>query len=143
MKIEDLVVLLPPSGRPSSPRPEPGEFAQRLQEAVTGRQPQGPVCAQGLSGLAETAPPAPGPAGAAAAVEPALDRLEAFAKGLQDAGRNLKDLAPLAKALERDSRRLAALCRSLDTASPLRPLVEEAAALAYVESVKFQRGDYL
>jgi hypothetical protein len=76
-------------------------------------------------------------------VEPALDRLEAFARGLENPGTSLRDLAPLARELEEDSRRLAALSLTHTGASPLRPLLEEAAALAYVESLKFQRGDYL
>lgn len=143
MKIEDLVLFFAPSGRAPSTQPEQGEFALRLREALTCRNGREAEGAPSLGGLGQVTPAGEGMDNAAAAVEPALARLEAFAQGLENSTLSLKDLAPLAQELEKDSRRLAALSRSLAPASPLRPMVEEAATLAYVESVKFQRGDYL
>lgn len=142
MKIDDLVHILTPSAaKPSSRRPDE-DFASYLGAAVEGRSSAaGLLDAMPVSGPTAVAPAGCG--GPAAVVEAGLQRLEAFARGLADPGVTLRDLEPLAKELLQDSHRLTALARSVPAASPLRALTEETAALAYVESLKFQRGDYL
>jgi hypothetical protein len=76
-------------------------------------------------------------------VDTVLSRLEIFQEGLSREGLSLKGLSPLAQALEKDSQHLDSLAQSLPADSPLRSLVEEAAALTWTESYKFNRGDYL
>jgi hypothetical protein len=142
MKIDDLMHLVTPSPAGSSSRGPQEDFAPYLGAAVRGRFPAaGPGEAAVVSGPAAVAPP--GPEGPPPVLEAGLRRLEAFARGLADPGITLRDLEPLAQELMQDSHRLTALARTVSPASPLRALTEETAALAYVESFKFQRGDYL
>jgi hypothetical protein len=144
MKIEDLV-LLPVN--PAAPSPGTGadknKFAECLEEAISSRQPQEGLQALGgpapLAGVAELEP-----AGAAQEmVETVLSRLEIFQQALDRPGMTLKSLAPLVQALEKDSNHLDSLARSLPADTPLRQLVDEAAALTWTESCKFKRGDYV
>ena len=76
-------------------------------------------------------------------VDAVLSRLDIFQEALSRPGLSLKSLSPLAQALEKDSQVLDSLAQSLPKGSSLRPLVEEAAALTWTESYKFNRGDYL
>jgi hypothetical protein len=75
-------------------------------------------------------------------METVLSRLEIFQEALSRPGLSLKNLFPLAQALEKDSQHLNSLAQSLPTDSSLRPLVEETAALTWTESWKLNRGDY-
>jgi hypothetical protein len=84
------------------------------------------------------------PSGAAQEmVDTVLSRLEIFQEALDRPGMTLKSLAPLVQALEKDSHQLDSLARSLPADTPLRQIVEEAAALTWTESCKFNRGDYV
>ncbi len=76
------------------------------------------------------------------ALEEGLNLLEKFAQGLGAGNTSLKDLAPLAAAMETDGRKLQDLAASLPGNSPLKAMAEEAAALAQVASLKFRRGDF-
>lgn len=142
MKIDDLVQLVPsPAAKPSSRRPEE-DFALCLGAAVQSRASAAATPgAAPVSGPTAVSPPDPD--SPFAALEAGLRRLEAFARRLADPGITLRDLEPLAQELLQDSHRLNTWARSVPPASPLRALTEETAALAYVESLKFQRGDYL
>lgn len=142
MKIDDLLQLVTSlPAKPSSRRPEE-DFALYLGAAVQGRAPAadtpGPVPVSGPAAVTPLDPHSH-----LAALEAGLRRLEAFARGLADPGITLRDLEPLAQELLQDSHRLNTWARSVPPASPLRAVTEETAALAYVESLKFQRGDYL
>jgi hypothetical protein len=143
MKIEDLVLL------PVKPAPSPvtgggqDKFAECLKDVMAVRQKEaGPQALGGpapVAGVTQT-----GTAGAAQEmVDTVLSRLEIFQEGLSREGLSLKGLSPLAQALEKDSQHLDSLAQSLPGGSPLRSLVEEAAALTWTESYKFNRGDYL
>lgn len=144
MKIEDLALMpLNPAAPSSGAGTDKDKFADCLKEAISSRQSQeGPQALGGpapVAGLAELEP-----TGAAQEmVETVLSRLEIFQEALDRPGMTLKSLAPLAQALEKDSNHLASLARSLPEDSPLRKIVEEAAALTWTESCKFTRGDYL
>jgi hypothetical protein len=76
-------------------------------------------------------------------VETVLSRLEIFQEALARPGLTLKSLSPLVQAMEKDSQHLESLARGLPGDSPLRQVMEEAAALTWTESCKFRRGDYL
>jgi hypothetical protein len=143
MKIEDLVLL------PVKPAPAPvaggdrDKFAECLKDEMAVRQKAaGPQALGGpapVAGVTRT-----GTAGAAQEmVDTVLSRLEIFQEGLSREGLSLRGLSPLAQALEKDSQHLDSLAQSLPADSPLRSLVEEAAALTWTESYKFNRGDYL
>jgi hypothetical protein len=143
MKIEDLVLL------PVKPAPSPvagggkDKFAECLKDAVAVRQKEaGPQALGGpapVAGVAQT-----GTAGAAQEmVDTVLSRLEIFQEALSRKGLSLKGLSPMAQALEKNSQHLDSMAQSLPTGSSLRSLVEEAAALTWTESYKFNRGDYL
>lgn len=143
MKIEDLILL--PVNPASSPVSGGGKdkFAECLKEAVALKAKEaGPQALGGPAPIAGVTQA--GQAGAAQEmVEAVLSRLEIFQEALCRPGLSLKGLAPLARALEKDSLHLDSLARSLPTDSSLRPIVEETAALTWTESQKFSRGDYL
>ena len=136
MKIEDLLLL------PMNPAPSPGngsskdKFAECLQEAISSRQQQ-----EGIQALGGPAPVT------GVELEPTVDavlsRLEIFQEGLARPDLNLKSLDSLVQALEKDSKHLDSLARSLSADNPLRQIVEETAALTWTESSKFKRGDYI
>jgi hypothetical protein len=143
MKIEDLILL------PVNPAPSPvagggkEKFAECLKEAMSlGREEAGPQALGGPAPIAGVAQA--GPAGAAhEMVETILSRLEIFQEALARPGLTLKSLSPLVQAMEKDSQHLESLARALPGDSPLRQVMEEAAALTWTESCKFRRGDYL
>ncbi len=143
MKIEDLLFL--PVNPASSPVQRGGQdkFAECLKTALAEKQAE--VAPQALGGPVPIAGVAQvGPTGAAQEmVEAVLSRLEIFQEGLSRPNLNLKSLAPLVQALEKDSQNLQSLARSLPTDSPLRQIAEEAAALTWTEGCKFRRGDYV
>lgn len=139
MKIDDLLRLLPPVPGASPSRRPDEDFAPYLHSAL-GSRPGEVLVVPPPPRVAGVPPAASAPA---AALEAGLSRLEALARGLAEPTLTLRDLEPLVRELLQDSHRLTALARNLDPSSPLRALTEETAALAYVESLKFQRGDYL
>jgi hypothetical protein len=143
MKIEDLLFL------PMNPAPNPGagsgrdNFAECLEGAISSRQTQeGPQALGGpapVAGVDQVEPTGAAPE----MVEAVLSRLEIFQEALGRPDLSLKSLDPLVQALEKDSTNLDSLAQSLSADNPLRQIVEEAAALTWTESSKFNRGDYL
>ncbi|MDI6854700.1 MAG: hypothetical protein QME75_13985 [Deltaproteobacteria bacterium] len=145
MKIEDLLWLHQPPAAPSG-RPSAGDekFADCLKEALNSAQSGQPgQVSESLEPIGEINPfnePAPALAELADA---ALARLEIFQSSLAREGTSLKKMAPLVQKLADDSRQLMDAAQGLPEGSPLRQILEETAALAYVEAVKFNRGDYI
>ena len=143
MKIEDLLLL--PVNPASSPTSRGGQdnFAELLKEAMAPKETEaGPPALGGpelMAGLASVE----SDGGAQEMVETVLSRLEIFQEALARPGLALKGLSPLVQALEEDSQHLESLARSLPAESSLRQVAEEAAALTWTESFKFNRGDYL
>lgn len=75
--------------------------------------------------------------------EKALDILERYEQALGDQGKSLKDVAKLVRDLDGE---VQALTRAMDKLSPqdkLYGLLQEVAVASTVESIKFNRGDYL
>ncbi len=88
-----------------------------------------------------TAPPALRIEGLAL-TEASLDTLEAFSAAL---GNNLFDnasLAPFADTLQEETAALMAVRKQLPNDDPLAAILDRVATQAYVESAKFNRGDY-
>jgi len=143
MKIEDLLFLPMNSAPTSKSKVGEDKFSAYLQEAVAGRQQEAGV--QALGGPAPLAGVAPTESTGAAQemVDAVLSRLELFQEALSRPGLSLKSLSPLVQALEKDSQHLDSLARSLPDESPLRQIVQEAAALTWTEGCKFKRGDYV
>jgi len=147
MKIEDILKF---QGQLATekPKPDPGtgeNFAACLKEMQGNMTGQETGSAGGLPPLAQVEMVASVSSSAAGvqALQEGLDRLEQFAQGLDTPGRSLRDLAPLVTAMEADGRKLQDLASSLPGDSPLREMAEEAATLAQVASLKFQRGDFV
>jgi len=76
-------------------------------------------------------------------LEKAFDQMESYAAALGDGSKSLKDIAPLADGLKETASQLDELSRRLPDGDPLKDLAGEAAVLATVESMKFNRGDYI
>jgi hypothetical protein len=145
MKINDLLATFLNQVKPEA-KPAPGgaDFAATLKEVLGGGQ-KTPAAIQGLPGLAElTGVNALGDASKPAAVlDTVLSRLDTFRAALAQTDVPLKKLSGLVQQLEQDSQKLHSLAQSLPANSPLRKVMDEAAALAYTESFKFNRGDYV
>jgi hypothetical protein len=119
-------------------------FAQCLNQALTGQHQEswtqaatGSAPSNQVNG-AKSAAQAP-----VKMVENTLSHLDAFKDALARPEQSLRKLAPLVKGLETDSQRLTELAKKLPQDSPVRSLVQETAALAYMEAFKFNRGDYV
>lgn len=145
MKIEDL---LPLSITPSRPEAKPSgeaDFAQHLKEALAG-DTKGTAAPEALAGLGQLAaidPVAEINRTPTEVLDTVLSRLDNYREALAQPDLPLKKLANLVQNLEEDSQRLQSLAQSLPASSPLKQVMEEAAALAYTESFKFNRGDYV
>ena len=76
-------------------------------------------------------------------IEQFFNLLESYTKALSDPKKNLRDIAPLIKSIESEKEKLAGLGESLPDGDILKDIVNQAAILANVEVLKFNRGDYL
>jgi hypothetical protein len=145
MKIEDLlslaVTLKPPEAKPTGE----ANFAQHLKEALAAdSQGAAPLQApSSLSQLTAIDPVAEISRTPSEVLNTVLSRLDSYSEALATSDLPLKKIATLVQTLEADSQRLQSLAQSLPDSSPLKQVMEEAAALAYTESFKFNRGDYV
>lgn len=139
MKIENLFLV--PQATEPRPAKEPVKenFAETLKNTL--------ACQAGAPEKA--ASPAPVPVAgevlqtATALAEAVLSRLEILQTSLGRADISLKKMMPLIQKLEQDCLHLQDIAQDLPEGSPLRQLLKETASLAWVETFKFHRGDYL
>ena len=76
-------------------------------------------------------------------LEGLLDSLDRYSQAMADESMTLKDIEPLVTELEQGTQSLNALKDQLPQDHAIRPVIEDAAVLASVETIKFRRGDYL
>ena len=76
-------------------------------------------------------------------VEEFLNLLEAYNNKLGDGGSSLKDFSSLVSAMEKETARIAPLLDSLPDGDGLKDILNRAVVSATVETIKFNRGDYL
>ena len=72
-----------------------------------------------------------------------LDILDDYVAALGDGTKTLKDMAPLVSAMEQEVQGLARTMDRLDASDGLKGVLSDVAVTAMVESIKFNRGDYL
>lgn len=146
MKIEDILSL---AINPALPEAKPAEgeanFAQHLQEALAAdtKAATGVQAPSGLEQLAALNPVSEVGRTPGEVLDTVLTHLDKYQEALSQADLPLKAIADLVQALEQDSQRLQSMAQNLPENSPLKQVMEEAAALAYTESFKFNRGDYV
>ncbi|MFH1033489.1 MAG: hypothetical protein V1806_03195 [Pseudomonadota bacterium] len=146
---------------PPAARPQDGEAFQNILEQATrqaGAAPSesaGQATAPTQATQAISAGQAAGQASAVAQdVSPlqregllragrTLDLLDAYAQSLADPGQPLKKVAGLVKSLEEEGKGLGQLLEGMDPQDGLYGLLQEVASTAQVESLKFNRGDYV
>lgn len=75
--------------------------------------------------------------------ERTLDILNAYQQGLGDRKKTLKELGGLVKAMDQEVAELTKVMERMQPGQPLYGLLSEVAVTAMVESVKFNRGDYV
>lgn len=144
MKIEDLLLLQQSPVRRQTRAPTGENFSECLHEAVASTQKgQSGKAVEGLRPVSELSPAHEAWHTFAELADAALSRLDIFQTSLVRGETALKKMAPLVQKLEEDSRRLHDVAQGLPEGSPIRQILEETAALAYVESFKFNRGDYI
>lgn len=146
MKIQDILSLpINPAAKPEAKPTGEANFAQILQKALGGNQKtqstQAPMGLELLSALNPVA--GTDQANNQKMVEDVLSTLENYSQGLGQTDLSLKSLSPMVESLEQHSQQLQAAAQKLPANSPLKKVMQEAAALAYTESVKFNRGDYV
>ena len=76
-------------------------------------------------------------------VEQLLDLLESYSEALSDPKKNLREVSPLVRLLEREQHNLEALGKDLADGDMLQDIVTHAVILSQVEVSRFNRGDYL
>lgn len=75
--------------------------------------------------------------------ERTLDILETYQQGLADSRKSLKELGGLVKAMDDEVAELTKVIEHMTPDQDLYGLLSEVAVTAMVESVKFNRGDYV
>jgi len=144
MKIEEVLAqIITPKTTEAKPAAGEANFAQQLQEALAA---QGTATSKGAASLADLAAISPVSEvnrNPGETLNTVLSHLDSFREALANSNLPLKKIAPLVQTLEQDSQRLQSLAQTLPASSPLKQVMEEAAALAYTESFKFNRGDYV
>jgi hypothetical protein len=144
MKIEDLLLVHISPAKPQAPANPGSEFTECLNQAMASTRAGQPRPAlAGVDSATNLAPLGEVLQTSAEIADATLSRLEIFQTSLARAETTLKQMAPLVQKLDEDSHRLQEVAQGLPKNSPLRQVLEETAALAYVESFKFHRGDYL
>jgi hypothetical protein len=145
MKIEDLLPLTITPSRPEAKPTGGADFAQHLKEALTAdpKATAAPEALESLGQLTGIDPVAAINHTPTEVLDMVLSRLDTYREALAQPDLPLKQMSNLVQNLEEDSQRLQTLAQSLPADSPLKQVVEEAAALAYTESFKFNRGDYV
>ena len=76
-------------------------------------------------------------------VEQFLDLFESYTQALFDPEKNLKEIEPLVKSLEREKNKLLALAETLPEESVLKHIIDQTTILGTLEVLKFNRGDFL
>lgn len=76
-------------------------------------------------------------------MEKTLDNMEQYASALGDTSKSLKDIEHLALGLNQDAARLSKLSQGLPEGHSLKSMSNDTAVLATVESMKFNRGDFI
>jgi hypothetical protein len=147
MKIEDLLSLAITPQRPEAkPTAQEGaDFAQQLKQALAGDTTATTATQATVSPtqLAAVTPVTQVESTPSEVLDTVLSSLDNYRDALANTNLPLKKLATLVQNLEQDSQRLQSLAQGLPDSSPLKQVMEQAAALAYTESVKFNRGDYV
>ena len=145
MKIEDLLSIAITPAKPEA-KPTGGvNFAEQLKEALAA-DPQATTATQAPAGIMQLSaldPVSKTSLTPTEALDAVLSRLDNYREALAQPDLPLKQMSTLVQNLEQDSQQLQSLAQSLPASSPLKQVMEEAAALAYTESFKFNRGDYV
>ena len=76
-------------------------------------------------------------------VEEFLDLLEVYNNRLGDGGSSLKDFSSLVSTMEKETARITPLLDSLPDGGRLKDILNRAVVTATVETIKFNRGDYI
>ena len=76
-------------------------------------------------------------------VEQLIDLLESYSEALSDPKKNLRELSPLVRLLEREQNNLEELGKNLADDDMLQDILKQAVILSQVEVARFNRGDYL
>jgi hypothetical protein len=144
MKIEELLAqIITPKTTEAKPAAGEANFAQQLQEALTAQGTGTPKSVAGLAELSAINPISEVGRNPSEVLDTVLSHLDSYQEALSSSDLPLKKIATLVQTLEKDSQRLQSLAQTLPASSPLKSVMEEAAALAYTESFKFNRGDYV
>lgn len=77
------------------------------------------------------------------AAERTVDLLDSYQAALANPTRTLKSMAPLVQEIEAEVDRIHKSLETLPQDDRLRPLLNEVAVRAMVETVKFNRGDFV
>ncbi|MBI5522813.1 MAG: hypothetical protein HY910_09305 [Desulfarculus sp.] len=154
-KIDKLQPGPPPQIGQATPaaRPQGGPAFQDILDKA-GQAAQAPAQAPAPSPAWPTTQAAPAAAPADTAATPlqreglmragrTLDLLDAYALALADQSKPLKQVAGLVKSLEDEARGLGEVLGRMDPQDGLYGLLQEVAATAQAESLKFNRGDFV
>ena len=143
---------------PQTARPQGAPaFQDILDQAAQVAQsqaasPAAPAQAAGLAATTAPAVSAPAPAAGVPSTLQSeglawagrtLDLLDSYALALAEQDKPLKEVAGLVKSLEDEAKGLGQVIERMDPQDGLYGLLQEVAAIAQTESIKFNRGDYV
>jgi len=153
-KITEFDPRLKQAGRrpgQKGPGADKADFNRALQEAQAGQSESTDKVSLGQP----AAPPSiygPPPAVSAEALiqteaelaaERTVDLLDSYQAALANPTRTLKSMAPLVQEIEAEVTRIQKSLEDLPPDDRLRPLLNQVAVTAMVETIKFNRGDYI
>jgi hypothetical protein len=156
-KIDDILPVKPAETRPApkpAPRTRGDAFGKALQDALGQAAPQDAPRAAAepfdpmahLAGLKPPAAPArlgPLQTEGLMRAERILDILGQYESLLGDHAKSLKETAHVVDRMDDEVRELTKVLDKLDPKDGLYGILREAAVTAMVQSIKFNRGDYL
>ncbi len=128
---------------------EASSFGHMLSQEIAEVEADGPVqesqATQGFfSAATETAPESPRVSSPLLqAIRETLDQLLAVCSKSSEASENLQTINQLLTNLGQTADEVLQSTSSLQEDHPVRRLAQEARVLAYVESIKWRRGDYM
>ena len=117
------------------------DFQNILRNQLQQLNPTEPAASVNEATAVSSAPPAVRVQGLTL-TEASLNTLEAYSAALANPALSSEALEPFVSTLEEETSAMLAVREQLDQDDPLAGLLEQVATLAYLETAKYQRGDY-
>lgn len=151
INIQDIISnVTQPNKTPQQPQATAGRFDEILEKALTPQPQSGQVASTGalppldsLSSLNFTVPSGVDRAQTVNHIDEFLGIMESYQKQMADPKASLKDAYPFVQQMEKKAAELIPTLESLPAADKLKDILNRALVASTVETIKFNRGDYV